>query len=132
MLSGEFMVDILDRGNKQVQYQREKDSWQVEKHRQAAEHKKRLATRFLEQECCLRNKDGAQQKDLFERLLTLMATGFQAPALLTPCPESSPWYHVLQTKNTLDNTTVGWPVQLGLNANWTGQMYPPAAAPSVC
>lgn len=49
-----------------------------------------------------------------------MAIGVQAP---TPHTESPPQYHV-KSRNTLDNTMVGWPMQLGLNTSSTRHMYP--------
>lgn len=42
-------------------------------------------------------EDRAQQKDLFENLLALIATRIQASAPPTPHPEHPPWHHVLHT-----------------------------------
>lgn len=76
----------------------------------------------LEQKHHLREAGRVQQKDLFERLLALMATQVQTP-LPALYHESLQRYHVLQSKKPLDNSVVGLSMRAGLNASWSGKMY---------
>lgn len=96
----------------------------MERHRQAAEHKDRIAAheeiltvQFQEQKCQLSEKDRAQQKDLLERLIVQMAARIQAYAASTSRPESPPQYHVLQNRNNLDSSWLHATPNKGLNSS---------------
>ncbi|XP_075792694.1 TLC domain-containing protein 4 isoform X2 [Pelodiscus sinensis] len=88
----DLVMDILDWSNKQVQYQREKDSWQWEGMEKASEHEERIVAHI--------ERLAVQCKDLFESLLVLMATRVQSATPMT-CPETPQYYHMLQAMNSV-------------------------------
>nr|XP_042708888.1 uncharacterized protein LOC122173973 [Chrysemys picta bellii] len=71
--------------------------------------KQALASQFLEQEWRLKEEDRGLQRELFERLLSLMAS--RLPAAAAPWAASPPWYPALHSRSSLDNSMAGWPVQ---------------------
>ncbi|XP_065426803.1 zinc finger protein 263-like isoform X1 [Chrysemys picta bellii] len=96
----EVMVHVLQRVEQQMQYQKQRDERleqrraerQVERLRLAIQleasvsaREQALAKQFLEQERQLREEDRAQQRELFQQLLSIMAARAQAPAT-SPTP----------------------------------------------
>ncbi|XP_037740655.2 trihelix transcription factor DF1-like [Chelonia mydas] len=96
----EVMLHVLQRVEQQVQYQKQRDErleqWraerQVERLRLAIQleasvsaREQALAKQFLEQERQLREEDRAQQRELVQQLLSIMAARAQAPAA-SPTP----------------------------------------------
>ncbi|XP_024071414.2 trihelix transcription factor GTL1-like [Terrapene carolina triunguis] len=96
----EVMVHVLQRAEQQMQYQKQRDERleqrraerQVKRLRLAIQleasvsaREQALAKQFLEQERRLREEDRAQQRELFQQLLSIMAARAQAPAT-SPTP----------------------------------------------
>ncbi|XP_074793333.1 uncharacterized protein LOC141976305 isoform X3 [Natator depressus] len=96
----EVMLHVLQRVEQQVQYQKQRDERleqrraerQVERLRLAIQleasisaREQALAKQFLEQERQLREEDRAQQRELVQQLLSIMAARAQAPAA-SPTP----------------------------------------------
>ncbi|XP_073177773.1 uncharacterized protein [Lepidochelys kempii] len=104
----EVMLHVLQRVEQQVQYQEQRDERleqrraerQVERLRLAIQleasvsaREQALAKQFLEQERQLREEDRAQQRELVQQLLSIMAARAQAPAASpTPRHDASATY----------------------------------------
>lgn len=93
----DLMVESLNRANKQLRYQWEKDLEQVERPREASDPEERLAEQLLEQEPRSTEEARMQQKDLFERLreFRFLIYPYQVlsplPSSMSCRPETIPW-----------------------------------------